>query len=365
MAFLPDEDESVFQVSLRGPQGTSLSATQSILDRMARDIREQLPGVKNTVVLAGGFGGGGGGSGNTGNITVTLKPLGERKQAQADLINRTRNITKKYSSKDYRVNVSASVLDRGQYRPWPRRLRRRLLHRRPRYGEAQRLCQPLVEKMKQDPIFQDPDTSIDVGTPEVRVRIDRDKAADLGVKAADVARALNVLAAGQTCQTFSEGSEQYDVVVQADEQYRRTRDNLKYFTVASSNGGAVGLEKLVKMDEGLSPASISRLNRQRQVTVSASLPPNSSESDALAKLEGYVAGARSSVRIFYGRHRPIQGTAARLPLVHARVSAVVRVYVPDPGGAVRIVYPPGDDPAHAAACRCLSRCFRRRSRARR
>ncbi|MBL1592292.1 efflux RND transporter permease subunit, partial [Klebsiella pneumoniae] len=53
MSFLPDEDESLFQVNLRGPQGTSLSATQSILDRIARDIREQVPGVKNTLVLAG------------------------------------------------------------------------------------------------------------------------------------------------------------------------------------------------------------------------------------------------------------------------------------------------------------------------
>src|SRR6478672_7354596 len=58
MAFVPDEDESTFQVSLRGPQGTSLAATQSILDRIARDIREQLKGVQNTLVFAGGFGGG-------------------------------------------------------------------------------------------------------------------------------------------------------------------------------------------------------------------------------------------------------------------------------------------------------------------
>jgi HAE1 family hydrophobic/amphiphilic exporter-1 len=299
MAFLPDEDESVFQISLRGPQGTSLSATQSILDRMARDIREQLPGVKNTVVLAGGFGGGGG-SGNTGNITVTLKPLGERSQPQADLINRTRNITKKYGSKDYRVNVSAQSSIAGSIGLGRGGSGVGYYIAGPDMTKLNDYANQLVEKMKEDPLFQNPDSSIDVGTPEVRVLIDRDKAADLGVRAADVARALNVLAAGQRVSTFSEGSEQYDVVVQADEQYRRTRDNLKYFTVASSNGGAVGLEKLVKLEEGLSPASISRLNRQRQVTVSASLPPNSSEADALAKLEGYVAGLDLPPEYFTG-----------------------------------------------------------------
>ena len=49
MAFLPDEDESAFDINLRGPQGTSLSATQSILDRIARDLREQMPEVKSTL----------------------------------------------------------------------------------------------------------------------------------------------------------------------------------------------------------------------------------------------------------------------------------------------------------------------------
>ncbi|HTH51112.1 MAG TPA: efflux RND transporter permease subunit, partial [Pyrinomonadaceae bacterium] len=51
MAFLPDEDESLFQVNLRGPQGTSLAATQSIMERIARDLREKLPGIKDTTVI--------------------------------------------------------------------------------------------------------------------------------------------------------------------------------------------------------------------------------------------------------------------------------------------------------------------------
>jgi HAE1 family hydrophobic/amphiphilic exporter-1 len=286
MAFLPDEDESAFSVSLRGPQGTSLAATQSILERIARDIREQLPGLRNTLVQIGGFGGG---ASNTGSVNVSLKPVAERKFSQADLINKTRGIVKKYQSKDYRVNVSGSSsignslgLGRGGsgigfYIAGP---------------DIQKLDEysnQLVEKLRADETFRDADRSLELGSPEIRVLIDRTKAADLGVKAGDVAQALNILSAGQRVTTFAEGSEQYDVLVQADEPFRRTRNSLQYFTVASSNGGTVGLEKLVRLEEGLSPASISRLNRQRQVTISASLPPNSSEADALVILQGHAA----------------------------------------------------------------------------
>lgn len=285
MAFLPDEDESAFDINFRGPQGTSLSATQSILDRIARDLREKVPEVESTLVLAG-FGGGGG---NGGRIFVTLKPIDQRQKSQADVIDNARKITKKYSNKEYRVNISASSsisgslgLGRGGsgigfYIAGTDQEKLK------EYGDQ------LVAKLEKDPLFRDPDTSNEEGSPELRVVIDRQKAADLGVKAGDVAQALNTFAAGQRISTFSEGTEQFDVIVQADEEYRRDRNNLQYFTVPSSNGMPISLENVVKIEEGSSPASITRLNRQRQVTISAGLPPNTSESDALEKLETYAA----------------------------------------------------------------------------
>jgi HAE1 family hydrophobic/amphiphilic exporter-1 len=118
--------------------------------------------------------------------------------------------------------------------------------------------------------------------------VDRVKAADLGVNATDIARALNIAAAGQRVSTFTEGTNQYDILVQADEKYRRTRNNLADFTVTSSKGTPVDLSRVVTIQEGRSPSSIQRLNRQRVVTVSASVPPNASESDALAKVQQYV-----------------------------------------------------------------------------
>ena len=286
MAFLPDEDESLYQVNVRGPQGTSLSATQSILDRIARDIRTEVPGVRNTLVLAG-FGRGSGS--NNGFINVSLVPVAEREESQAQLINRTRQITKKYSNKDYQVSVSASSSIAGSIGLGRGGSGVGYYIAGPDMAKLGEYANQAVEKMKEDPLFRDPDSSIEVGTPEIRVVIDRTKAADLGVRAGDVAQALNIFSAGQIVSTYSEGSEQYDVVVQADERFRRDRSYMSAFTVASSNGGTVGLDRVVKLEEGLSPSSISRLNRLRQVTVSAGLPPNTSEADALAKLETIIA----------------------------------------------------------------------------
>ena len=287
MSFLPDEDESLYQVNLRGPQGTSLSATQSVLDRIARDIREQVPGVRNTLVLAG-FGRGSGS--NNGFINVSLAPVAEREHSQAELINRTRQIARKYTNKDLQVTVSASSSIAGSIGLGRGDSGVGYYIAGPDMEKLGEYANVLVEKMKEDPVFRDPDSSIELGTPEIRVVIDRTKAADLGVRAGDVAQALNVFSAGQIVSTYSEGSEQYDVVVQADERFRRDRSYMSQFTVASTNGGTVGLDRVTGLEEGLSPSSISRLNRLRQVTVSAGLPPNTSEADALAKLESYVEG---------------------------------------------------------------------------
>ncbi|HEU4596575.1 MAG TPA: efflux RND transporter permease subunit, partial [Pyrinomonadaceae bacterium] len=298
--FLPDEDESAFQVSLRAPQGTSLAATQSVLERVARDVREQIPGVQNTLVNAGGFGGGG--QPNRGSVQVSLKPVADREFSQAELIQRTRDmIRKRKYPKEYVINASGGSsigASLGQGRGGSSL---GFFISGPDISKLDEYSDKLVERIKADDNFRDADRSLELSSPEVRVIIDRQRAADLGVKAGDVAQALNTLAAGARVTTYSEGSDQYDVVVRAGEEFRRTRENLSNFTVASANGGTVGLEKLVRLEDGESPASIDRLNRQRQVTISASLAPNGSESDGLAAVQRYAqelnmeAGYRTGV----------------------------------------------------------------------
>jgi HAE1 family hydrophobic/amphiphilic exporter-1 len=303
--FLPDEDESGFSVNLRAPQGTSLPATQSVLERVARDVREQIPGVELTLVNAGGFGGGG--QPNQGNISVRLKPVDEREFSQTQLIQQTRDLIRKRKyPKEYVINASGgssigAAIGGGGGGGGGGGSSLGLFISGPDIAKLDEYSNKLVERIKKDNNFRDADRSLRLSSPELRIIIDRQRAADLGVRAGDVAQALNTLAAGARVTTFSEGSDQYDVVVRAGEEFRRTRENLSNFTVASANGGTVGLEKLVRLEEGDSPASIDRLNRQRQVTISASLAPNGSEADALVAVQRYAqelnmeAGYRTGV----------------------------------------------------------------------
>ncbi|HKP73078.1 MAG TPA: efflux RND transporter permease subunit, partial [Pyrinomonadaceae bacterium] len=285
--FLPDEDESAYQVNLRAPQGTSLPATQSVLERIARDVRDQIPGVEGTLVNAGG--GGGGGAPNSGSIQVRLKPVAERKFSQADLIQQTRDmIRKRKYPKEYVINASGGSSIGSAIGGGRGGSSIGFFVSGPDIKKLDEYSNKLVERIKKDDNFRDADRSLQLSSPEVRIIIDRERAADLGVKAGDVAQALNTLAAGARVTTYSEGSDQYDVVVRAGEEFRRTRESLSQFTVASANGGTVGLEKLVRLEEGESPASIDRLNRQRQVTISASLAPNGSEADALVAVQRYA-----------------------------------------------------------------------------
>ncbi len=282
--FLPDEDESSFQIQLRAPQGTSLAATQSILDHIARDVRERVPGVQATLAIAG-FGGQS--SPNTGQITVALVPPNKRALSQAEIIQRVRGITRTYP-KNLFIGASAvssisSAIGGGRSGSLAFYISGPDLDKLDEYSKA------IVDKVKQNPNIQDADRSLVLGNPETRVMIDRRHADDLGVKAGDIAQALSTMVAGSKVSTFSEGTDQYDVVLMAENQYRQNTDLLNQLTVPSSKGGTVQLSKVVRLEQGTSPTSIDRINRQRQVTITGAVSPTGSETEALKALQQAAA----------------------------------------------------------------------------
>ncbi len=280
--FLPEEDESQFEITVRAPEGTSLAATQSVLERMARDVRSQLPGIESTLTVAG-FGAQQ--VVNTGTVFVRLTPMDQRDIDQSELIVRAREIVRTYPS-DLTASVQpVAAIGGGGLR----NAAVQYVIGGPDLDKLDEYSAKLLEHMRNDPNLVDPDRTLLPGKPELRVDIDRQRAADLGITALNIAETLNFLMAGQEVTTFNEGQEQYDVVLRASEEYRRDPDVLGRMTVPAAEGKTVPLQSVVRIEQGTGPAAIERLNRQRQVTLLANTPPGGSQTDALDALEAATA----------------------------------------------------------------------------
>jgi hydrophobic/amphiphilic exporter-1 (mainly G- bacteria), HAE1 family len=146
----------------------------------------------------------------------------------------------------------------------------------------------LLGKLKQLPDAVDADTSLVLSKPELRVEIGRERAADLGVRAGDIAQALNILVAGQTVSNFDAGIDQYDVILRAGDESRSSAESLKRLIVGSSKSGWVSMEDVVRIKEGEAPSVIERLDRGRQVTVFANVAPGGSQAKIISAMDQAV-----------------------------------------------------------------------------
>jgi HAE1 family hydrophobic/amphiphilic exporter-1 len=131
----------------------------------------------------------------------------------------------------------------------------------------------LMEVLKVQPGVADPDTNLVVGNPELGVRIDRAKAADLGVAVQDVAATMNVLVGGLEVTDYYEGGEQYEVHVRAEERYRRDASGIVQAEVPSRTAGRVKLKDVISLEEGTGPSLVNRISRRRQVLLYSNMTP--------------------------------------------------------------------------------------------
>jgi HAE1 family hydrophobic/amphiphilic exporter-1 len=182
----------------------------------------------------------------------------------------------------------------------------------PKVEELQRYSEELLAKVKTIPGVVDADTSLNVGKPEMSIRMDRPKAADLGVPLADAAEALRLLVGGDAVTTYNEGGEQYEVHVRAESADRDTAAAIGRLPVPSARLGSVMLENVASFASGESPSDIRRLARQRQVTVSVNLLPGTSQ----AAVQNQMLEAASDLGIgtdykagFSGQSRELNRTA--------------------------------------------------------
>jgi HAE1 family hydrophobic/amphiphilic exporter-1 len=139
----------------------------------------------------------------------------------------------------------------------------------------------------------DADTTLKLNKPELRAKIDRARAADLGVRTQDVAAALRLMVGGdQEVTRFRDAQigEDYDVQLRLSESDRRDPDTISRLYVSRANGEMVRLDSVVSLEEGQSPSRVDRLDRQRQANVRAGVAPGYALADRLEALRSAAAG---------------------------------------------------------------------------
>jgi HAE1 family hydrophobic/amphiphilic exporter-1 len=276
--FLPLDDQSEFEINVRAPEGTSLDVTEVLTNRIAGAVRQRVPEVDYTLVTIAGDPSR---TRNLASVFVRLKPIEARQRDQFEVMDAVRKEILPPLAANLRTSVQEVALIGGG---GAQGAAIQFVINGPDLNTLESLSRRLLEKVRDIPGVVDADTSLNVGKPELAVRVDRLKAADLGVQLGDAADALRLLVGGDQVTTYNEGGEQYEVHLRARAEDRSTQGALDGLTVPSTRLGSVSLENLADFQLGTSPTDISRQARQRQVTVFCNLLPSASQSAVQATM---------------------------------------------------------------------------------
>jgi HAE1 family hydrophobic/amphiphilic exporter-1 len=260
--FTPPEDQGQFIVRLEAPIDYSVEKADELF-RPAEEILRKMPEVRAVFYRLGI-----GGSVNRAILMTSLVPKSERKKTQMDLKKEIRQKLRMFPG----LKVSAedfSMIGGGQ-----RQVPIQYSVRGPDLAAIQTYTKQIAGEFSRMPGIVDVDTSLEMGKPELKVFIDRDKAADLGVDVSTIAEAINLLISGETEVTKYKDEtrgKRYDLRIRLNPEERRDPDDLGKLYVRSRDGRLVELRNFVRIQEGGGPSVINRVDRQRAITLFASL----------------------------------------------------------------------------------------------
>jgi len=147
----------------------------------------------------------------------------------------------------------------------------------------------MLDEIAKNPGIVSPDVDLRLNKPELRIDINREKAADLGVSVEVVAKAIETLLGGRNVTRYKRDAEQYDVIVQTQAVSRNTPDDIDRIYVKGRNDTVVPLSSLVKVRESVSPRELNHFGQRRSATITANLSPDYSLGEALRFMDATAA----------------------------------------------------------------------------
>ncbi|MGE0871798.1 MAG: efflux RND transporter permease subunit [Kofleriaceae bacterium] len=291
--FLPPNDEAQFEVYLQAPEGTTLEATTLVGERLARKIRNY-PEVDSTLVTVADSDQR---QSNVGRIYVRLIDPQLRTLHQNEVMERVRKEVLTPDNVPKGMRVAAQLVN--DFSIGGQNAAVMYVISGPDLDKLEMFGKRVMDEMRPVPGVVDLDSSLLDPIKETKVVPDLDRAAILGVDPADITATLGVLVGGVAASTFEDRGDQYPVFLRAAERFRDDPRALTLIGVPSRTLTMVPLSDVIRMEDGVATSKITRLSRERAVTLTMNVSPGFSQQaivtklqQAIGKLEmpaGYVA----------------------------------------------------------------------------
>jgi multidrug efflux pump len=153
------------------------------------------------------------------------------------------------------------------------------------YENLSRVLRKFQDEMAKNPGFVQVDTDLRLNKPEIRMDVDRERAADMGVSVDAIARTVQTMLGGRTVTRYNKDGEQYDVVVQTEGSQRSTPEDIDKLFVRGRGDTMIPLAALVKVREVVVPRELNHFGQRRSASITANLAPNFALGEALAELD--------------------------------------------------------------------------------
>lgn len=273
--FAPTEDRGVVIIPTTGPEGASFGYTMEHVMQIERLLQRYVENGEAAAVFAtvGGFQRPA--VGNVANIFIRLAPWSERSRKQQQIAAEVfPQIAQIPGVRGFALNPP-SLGARGFQPPV------QFVIGGPDYDTLIDWRDRFLARARENPRLLNLDHNFKETKPEVRVEIDRRKAADLGVSIAAVGRTIETMMGSREVTTYVVGGQEYKVLLQAPEEARLSPYDLQNVFVRTATGGLVPLSNIVTLSERARAQTLAREDRVRAITITASLAPGYSLGDAL------------------------------------------------------------------------------------
>lgn len=310
--FAPIEDRGVFFVIVEGPEGASYDYTRKNVVAIEQALEPFIKSGAVTVIQSNVAPAWGGRPSpvNSGFVVVRLADWADRDVKQQEIARQA------FQKLQALTGVRAIVVNPPSLGLPGAQSPVRFILGGSTYAQLDEWSERIIAKAQENPNLLGMKKNYQPTRPEINVRIDRDRAADLGVPVETIGRTLETMLGSREVTNFQRDGKQYKVLVQAPVEQRVTPNDLNNIYVRGSNTGGklVPLASLVTLKEGANARELNRTDRLRSVMIEASMAPGYTLGQALDYLDAVAAEVLpTEVRISYaGQSREYKESSAAI-----------------------------------------------------